>query len=130
MVRTTFLATLVACSLAAFCGAATAHAAMPKLLVDVGNYFKYRPHLIEMCGTTGCPFDGYTARRAYQHRIHWLKWTRHMAVARVTQWRDDCVPNCAAGTFRLVRRGTITASHPNAYGHFTRMALTYRRAGR
>lgn len=83
-----------------------------------------------MCGTTGCPFESYRARGAYRGRgrIRW-HWHHNYATAYISYWVDDCIPYCAAGIFYLLYRGHLTAFRVRD-GHFTRMNVRYRRAGR
>ena len=62
------------------------------------------------------------------HHIHWHKWTASRAFALATVWVDNGIPSVAKGTFHGYR-GSINASRVRD-GHFTRMTVRYRQAGK
>ncbi|MEV7794440.1 hypothetical protein [Streptomyces sp. NPDC087512] len=62
--------------------------------------------------------------------LHWTRWDAGAAVGRGLNAVNDCVPYCAAGTFRSYPV-TVRLDRPEArerdsgQQHFTRMTLTY-----
>ena len=62
--------------------------------------------------------------------LHWSQWGPTKAVAKGTNWVNDCKPYCAAGKFHAYPV-TVKLDHPRSWTkhpdrqHYTRVTLTY-----
>src|SRR4051812_33984883 len=62
-------------------------------------------------------------------RLEWTKWTRKVASGKGTGKVNDCMPNCAQGTFRSYKVKLIASNPvncPNGKRQFSRLAFYFR----
>jgi Glycosyl hydrolase family 76 len=112
--------------------AATSVAAssLPRLLrLDVSSNFVVRPATMSFgcCGQFvigGLDVSRAAFRSGRLGRIRWKPWVSAGSIGVGLLWVDNCVPNCASGTFRS-RRVSIQASRL-VNGRYTRLLLIYR----
>jgi hypothetical protein len=118
------LAALASLSFSAMALAASTQ--LPTLLtVGDGNSFAVRPLTIGYTGDgTGVIGKLGPKRRG---RWHWQSWTGSSAFGTGTVWLDDCVPDCARGTYHS-HNGSVLANRVRN-GHFTRMKIQFRFRG-
>jgi len=70
---------------------------------------------------------GKPGKRNYAGALHWNQWAHTQAIASGNDWLDNCLPNCAAGTFKPFRV-TLTLTRPgllDGYYVFTRLTVSY-----
>ncbi|MGW8063711.1 hypothetical protein ACVV2G_15885 [Streptomyces ziwulingensis] len=91
------------------------------VLVDCSSRPDVRPEAFVLaCG------DG----NSHLVSLHWSRWDADAAVGRGSNAVNDCVPYCAAGSFRSYPV-TVRLDQPRTWGkdpgewHYTRMTLTY-----
>jgi len=90
LVLSVTLAAVVAVSTAAVTLSGPATAASPTRAVPCVGQPQVRPaKWVLACG------DG----NAYLTGLHWVRWSSSVGVARGTEHLNDCVPDCARGTF-------------------------------
>ena len=106
----------------------------PRLLrTDVSSNFAVRPVTMSFgcCGQFVISGPGVSGRAFRSHSLGRIRW-KHWASARSDGvgllWVDDCVPNCASGTFRP-RWVSIQAFRVRS-GRYTRLLLVYWSGGR
>ena len=125
MRRTTAMAAVAL--VAALGSAAPAQAARPKLH-DGADGFKVRPATILVSGDGSAWLGGagYGEPPDYG-RIHWTAFRRSGARGHGRVFVNDCVPDCAGGTFSswraVIRAGRVRK------GHYTRLSARYERDG-
>jgi hypothetical protein len=64
--------------------------------------------------------------------LTWTSWGKAAALGRGTRWIDDCVPNCAAGSYAR-SAATVTlwrARSHDGRAYFSRMTLEWQAGGR
>ena len=66
-------------------------------------------------------FDG-DGRTNFGH-LTWSAWDNNQALGSGAIWRDDCIPDCASGTYSA-KAVSVRLSAPHA-GHFTRLTEKY-----
>src|SRR5947209_6570154 len=105
--------------------APAAAAARPTLLTGDGHTFSVRPQTIIYTGD-GTGIIGELPRKE-AGEWQWRNWKSGSAYGVGTIWLDDCIPNCAAGTYHS-HDGSVYASRVR-HGHFTRMKLRFHYRG-
>src|SRR5438309_1969982 len=62
-------------------------------------------------------------------RLRWMRWAARNAVVSGDDWRNDCKPDCTAGSYRgyPVRVSLYRRRHVAGRPVFTRLAITYMR---
>jgi hypothetical protein len=88
-------------------------------VLDCGGTYQVRPTSIVFACADG----------AYQLTdISWTQWTDQQAVGTATEAANDCVPNCAQGTFHhrpvSVLLGNPRALADGSAGHFTQAVVS------
>jgi hypothetical protein len=84
------IAAAIAAPAVAVSASANATAASTTRVVPCIGHPEVKPgHFVLACG------DG----NWYLTDVHWARWTPNVGIARSTEHLDDCMPNCAAGTF-------------------------------
>jgi hypothetical protein len=66
------------------------------------------------------------------HGLNWESWTQNAAIGRGMRWTDNCVPDCADGTFAKVP-AEVTLSRVRRHGgseYFTRLLLQWSSGGK
>ena len=125
MRRTT--AALAVALVAALGASAPAQGARPKLHDGVDG-FKVRPATILVSGNG----SGWLGGAGYGEppdygRIRWTAFRRSGARGRGRMFINDCVPDCAGGTFSSWR--AVIRARRVRQGHYTRLSAAYERDG-
>lgn len=120
-------AIIIAC--AVLQSAATAAAATPRGFD--GGALKRRPATIIYTGDGSALLAGRgrSGAQAFGH-LHWTSWGRRSARAWGDDWHDNCLPDCAGGTFTGYH-ANVTLHRPGWLGGrrvFTRLTVTYPRS--
>jgi hypothetical protein len=120
-----------AAALAVLLPSCASAAGLPGLLTNTGGRpFVVRPAQVIYTGDGSGVLGGFTGKGPLRRfgALRWSSWGRHQALGSGAVWLDDCIPNCAKGTFHpyAVR---VHAFAPSA-GHFTRLTLRYTFEGR
>jgi hypothetical protein len=129
-VRAVSIAGLVAVCLA-LPAAAQARQKLPLLPTDLSLHhnLQVRPFQISYTGDGSGWLGGFDGTgRLNFGRMHWPRWNRTQAKGKGAVWLDDCVPDCADGTFHPYAV-TVYATDPVA-NVFRHMTLRYRIHGR
>jgi hypothetical protein len=105
---------------------------LPLLPTDVStkHNLQLRPFVIDYTGDGSGFLGGFdrNGSRLRFGRLRWPQWNRSQATGRGAVWLDDCLPDCAAGTFHPYRV-TVYATQPQA-NVFRRLTLRYRYHGK
>jgi hypothetical protein len=102
-----------------------AAARLPSVLTQERPTFQVEPALISYTGD-GTALVGGLNGTSVRHpgRIHWTRYDNNEGDATGRLWLNDCVPDCAGGTFSARRVG-IHVFSPSARHHFQRLTLRY-----
>jgi hypothetical protein len=123
--RALLIALLALCALSS---QAIAAGGLPKVLTQLTPAFALRPAVIgytgDGTGVIGGPHG--TGPRHLGH-LRWTTYNRHDGLAVGLVWLDDCVPDCARGTF-TPHTVHVRVSEPT-HGHFRLLTLRYRYHG-
>jgi hypothetical protein len=119
---------------AALTAAASASAAaLPGVVADIGPAFsgsiQVRPHEIVWTGDGTGLFAGRRRPDAKpsHSRIGWTRWSRSSAIGTAYSWLDNCVPDCASGSF-MSYPVRLELGDPRTLNHhlvFMKMTVTY-----
>jgi hypothetical protein len=128
----TFRAILATAVLVGLVAPAALAGGLPKVPTATGTpgpgFFKVKPSSITYTGDGSGFLAGH--RRPHHHRaapLKWSSWTATGASGSGDNWLDNCMPNCAAGTFHLYPVKLKLSRPRDVHGHliFTRMRVTY-----
>jgi hypothetical protein len=97
---------------------------------DADHPLQVRPRLVSYTGDGTGYLAGRTTDPHHLGRdgLHWRSWKAGSGFARGYAWINNCRPSCANGHFSKHRAG-VRVRRPRS-GHFTRMTIRYRYAGR
>jgi hypothetical protein len=105
---------------------------LPDLLTGTGHGrpFAVRPAQIIYTGDGSGVLGGFSGHGPLPRfgALKWTSWTQRQALGSGAVWLDDCMPNCAQGTFHPYSV-TVRASDPRG-GHFTLLVLRYHFEGK
>ena len=91
------------------------------------SQFQIRPASIQISGDGSFYFDG--RRKPHHHAapLKWTSWTSTGGRGSGFNWVNNCMPNCASGTFHLypVKLHVWRPRHVGGHFIFTRMTVTY-----
>ncbi|HEY3725932.1 MAG TPA: hypothetical protein VGL51_02085 [Solirubrobacteraceae bacterium] len=105
---------------------------LPLLPTDVStrHNLQVRPFVIGYTGDGSGFLGGFDGQGVRLHfgRMRWTQWNRTQATGHGAVWLDDCMPDCAGGTFHPYRV-TVYATQVQA-NVFRRLTLRYRYQGK
>lgn len=138
--RLRFAVALVICAMALLlcvgptAASATAATGLPAIVTEVGppapSYFEVKAPMITYTGDGSGFLAGSGRSVRHPGALRWTRYAGSSATATGSDWRDNCMPDCASGPFTPfpVRLHAYRPARVDGHLVFTRIAVTYTRA--